>query len=139
MAAPCAVLLVEDDDPIREVFAEMLSLEGFAVRTAANGREALAVLHQWRPDVILLDLDMPEMDGRAFRAEQRRLPQLAAIPVVVLSAVTHAASVAELQVAEVLRKPCNIEALVTAIRRVIDGWPQGGQRGGVCRRPGTGT
>lgn len=125
MGTPCAVLLVEDDDHIREVFAELLSSEGFAVRTAANGREALALLHQWQPDLILLDLDMPEMNGRAFRSEQRRDPQLATIPVIVLSAGTLAASVEELQAAEFMAKPCDIEALVAAIRRVTEIRPRG--------------
>jgi CheY-like chemotaxis protein len=117
--------LVEDDDHIREVFAELLSSEGFAVRTAANGREALALLHQWQSDLILLDLDMPEMNGRAFRSEQRRDPQFATIPVIVLSAGTLAASVEELQAAEFMAKPCDIEALVAAIRRVTEIEPQG--------------
>jgi CheY-like chemotaxis protein len=121
VAEPCAVLLVEDDDHIREVFAELLSSEGFAVRTAANGREALDILDEWRPNLILLDLDMPEMNGREFRAEQRRNPQLAPIPVIVLSAGVLAASVEDLQAAEFMAKPCDIDALVAAIRRATDG------------------
>jgi len=120
MAANCGVLIVEDDDQIRAVFAEILSSEGFAVRTAANGRDALSLLQQWQPDLILLDLDMPDMDGRAFRAEQRRSPRLSGIPVIVMSAATLEVQVAELQAAETLAKPCDIDTLVTAIRRVIN-------------------
>jgi CheY-like chemotaxis protein len=56
---------------------------GFDVRTATGGREALAAPEWWRPDVILPDLTMPEMDGRALR----RVPEIADVPVVVLSEV----------------------------------------------------
>jgi len=122
MAAPCAVLVVDDDDHIREVIAEMLSGEGFVVRTAANGREALALLQQWHPDLILLDLDMPEMDGRAFRVEQLRRPQLADIPVIVMSAAANLQVLAAaLDATEALSKPCDLEVVITAIRRATDG------------------
>jgi DNA-binding response OmpR family regulator len=118
----CAVLVVEDDDQIRALFAAIITAEGFAVRTAANGREALAVLQHWRPDLIILDLEMPEMDGRAFRAEQRRTPQLADIPVIVMSAAPDVdAQVAGLEAAETLPKPCDLEVLAAAIRRVVQG------------------
>jgi CheY-like chemotaxis protein len=82
------MLVVEDDDSIRQMMTEVLEEEGFSVSSAADGREALAYLHsaQPRPSLILLDLMMPEMDGWAFCAEQQRDPQLADIPVVVVSA-----------------------------------------------------
>lgn len=122
MAAPCAVLVVDDDEHIREVMAEMLSAEGFVVRTAANGREALALLQQWHPDLILLDLDMPEMDGRVFRVEQLRSTDLARIPVIVMSAASSLqAMAAALEATEALPKPCDLEVVVRAIRRVTDG------------------
>src|SRR5688500_15806012 len=57
------VLVVEDDPQIREVIAEVLTDEGYAVQTAENGREALQRLHESRPCVMLLDLMMPIMDG----------------------------------------------------------------------------
>ena len=68
------VLVVDDDLSIQGFLAEALADEGYGVRTAANGREALAILREWRPDLILLDLMMPEMDGWEFRGEQRALP-----------------------------------------------------------------
>jgi CheY-like chemotaxis protein len=74
MNAPTHVLIVDDDDDVRETLQLILSDEGFEVTTAANGREALRVLrHPPRPAVVLLDLRMPEMDGwqtvDALRAE----------------------------------------------------------------------
>jgi DNA-binding response OmpR family regulator len=114
-----AVLVVEDDFLIREWLAEALSADGFEVRGAANGRQALAVLSRWRPDLILLDLDMPSMDGRAFRAEQLSIPELAAIPVVLLSgAADTQPELAALQPQAQLTKPCDLELLAATIRRL---------------------
>jgi len=82
-----AILVVEDDAALREMMAQQLHLAGFAPATAPNGYEALALLRMGFPaKLILLDLRMPIMDGWAFRAEQRRDPDLADIPVIVMSA-----------------------------------------------------
>src|SRR4051812_4780542 len=86
MSATCSILVVEDDAGVRTALADALDLEGFEVRLAANGRDALGVLGRWRPDLILTDLDMPIMDGWSLRDELRRRADLADIPVIVLSA-----------------------------------------------------
>jgi CheY-like chemotaxis protein len=80
------VLVVDDDPAIRAFVSELLVDEGYEVRAATNGRDALTVLASWRPDVILLDLMMPEMDGWAFLATQQRHLELVCIPVIVMSA-----------------------------------------------------
>jgi CheY-like chemotaxis protein len=80
------VLVVDDDSDVRERTREMISREGFQVVEAGNGREALARLETERPDVILLDLLMPEMDGFAFLDELRKRDDLEQPPVVVLTA-----------------------------------------------------
>jgi CheY-like chemotaxis protein len=81
------VLVVDDDQDIRETLAELLTDEGYLVESASNGREALTTLRNGvRPDVILLDLMMPVMDGYQFRDEQRADPLLASIPVIVITA-----------------------------------------------------
>ncbi|HEY3109037.1 MAG TPA: response regulator, partial [Chloroflexota bacterium] len=81
------ILVVEDDDDIRDSLTTLLIVSGFRVLSARNGREALAVLNECeRPAVILLDLMMPEMDGWSFRAAQLRDPETAEIPVIVLTA-----------------------------------------------------
>lgn len=81
------ILLVEDDPDIRETLTEILHYERYAVLTASHGREGLAVLASLHelPDVILLDLQMPVMDGREFRQELRAHPEWRSIPVVVYS------------------------------------------------------
>jgi CheY-like chemotaxis protein len=80
------VLVVDDDPDVRERIREMISREGFQVVEARDGREALARLETEPPDVILLDLLMPEMDGFAFLDELRKRDQLKELPVVVLTA-----------------------------------------------------
>lgn len=82
----CRVLIVEDDDPTREMMRAILSREGWHVDEAANGREGLERVHAARPDLVLLDLMMPEMDGFTFAQKLRENPDYKAVPVVVLTA-----------------------------------------------------
>ncbi len=112
------VLVVDDDRDIRDTLQELLEQEGYQVETARNGVEALAVARRERPAMILLDLFMPVMDGLEFRRVQREDPQLAHIPVVVVSAAAGMeARVAELSVAAFLEKPLRIEQLFDTITR----------------------
>src|SRR5215208_4929775 len=87
---PCddhAILVVDDDEAIRWLLREILSTEGYAVRVAANGQEALAILSGgFRPCLILLDLDMPVMDGWQFCAVHQQRTDLAAVPLAIMSA-----------------------------------------------------
>jgi CheY-like chemotaxis protein len=114
------ILVVEDDVNIREMLSLILAEEGFDVRHAENGRHALTILHTWRADLILLDLMMPVMDGLAFRAEQKLIPSIANIPVVVLSASQPLRELRPegLDCAAVLSKPCDLDLLIETIRRV---------------------
>jgi len=116
------VLVVEDDRGIRDVLAAVLADEGYDVRQAANGREALAVLERWRPDAILLDLMMPVMDGWTFRREQRHRPAVAEVPVIVLSAVRDPRREAqELGAAGVLAKPFALTDVLETVGRILGG------------------
>lgn len=84
---PSPVVLVVDDDPdILEALAEILETEGFEVRRARNGEEALERLGPQQPDLILLDLMMPVMDGWEFSQRMRQRPGTNNIPIIVLSA-----------------------------------------------------
>jgi CheY-like chemotaxis protein len=86
-APRCAVLLVEDDVPTREIMRRMLEKEGWTVAEAENGRVALTRLAENQPELILLDLMMPEMDGFEFLAELRQNPAWRTIPIVVVTAM----------------------------------------------------
>jgi CheY-like chemotaxis protein len=84
--AACAVLVVEDDPVSRQLVRELLAREGCTVREAADGRAGLVEVARSRPDLIVLDLLMPELDGFGFVAELRRHPDWRAIPIVVVTA-----------------------------------------------------
>jgi CheY-like chemotaxis protein len=113
---PCSLLIVEDDPDIAETLAELLDDRGYEVEIAGNGAEALRRLERPpRPGLILLDLTMPVMDGRQFRRVQLERPELASIPVVVLTADVHAHP--ELRAAGWLIKPVPLEGLLSAVDR----------------------
>jgi signal transduction histidine kinase len=113
------LLVVEDDADIREALDGLLSMEGFRVTGCSNGREALEWLRESaKPDVILLDLMMPVMDGWQFRVAQKEDPELATIPVLALSADA-TAKAAAIDADAYLRKPVDYETLVDTIDRLL--------------------
>lgn len=81
------ILVVDDTENLRTLVKSYLSQEGFRVLTAADGRQALFLARDEKPDLILLDLMMPEMDGFEFLDELRDRPDAVEIPVVVLTAM----------------------------------------------------
>ena len=113
---PVRVLLVEDDRDLRSALAELLRFERIEVAEAENGLEALLHLRSATPapDVVLLDLAMPIMNGWEFRAAQLRDPTIAGVPVVLLTSQQGDGLEAE----AVLTKPCPPEQLLATIARV---------------------
>jgi CheY-like chemotaxis protein len=79
------VLLVEDDSAAREAITELLSRRGLEVLATDEGRKALELMEAWRPQLVLLDLQMEGMGGREFRMEQMRRGRLARIPVMIMT------------------------------------------------------
>jgi CheY-like chemotaxis protein len=116
-ARQASSLIVDDDAGSRKALAEVLSDEGYSVATACDGAEGMNYLREGhRPRVILLDLMMPGIDGWDFRAEQKRDPELAGIPVIAISAAGKL-----LDADHSLRKPIRIEGLLKLLRGVIGG------------------
>ena len=116
--APCGGILVVDDDPdIRDSLREVLEDEGYEVATVGNGREALDYLKQAspRPCVILLDLMMPVMDGWQFRREQKLHPEIAEIPLVVITATGKRPVL--IDAAELVMKPLDLTRLFQSVER----------------------
>ena len=114
----CGGILIVDDDPdIRESLREVLEDEGYDVATVGNGREALDHLKASspRPCVILLDLMMPVMDGWQFRREQKQDPDIASIPLIVITATGNRPVL--IDAAELVMKPLDLERLFQAIER----------------------
>ncbi|MGH2358858.1 MAG: response regulator [Candidatus Limnocylindria bacterium] len=110
------VLVVDDEPGIRATVAEMLSLEGYAVDEAANGAEALAAVERKRPDLVLLDLRMPVLDGWGFVSALRS--RGLTVPIVVMTAARDTGHWAEAIPAHgTLAKPFGYDELMAAVER----------------------
>jgi two-component system OmpR family response regulator len=115
------ILVVEDDEGLRETLAEVMADEGHEVRSAAHGAEALDRLREWVPDLIVLDVMMPTMDAFEFRGLQRLLPDAAGARVLVLSAARDiGAAAARLGADAWLTKPFALGDVIEAVERLLD-------------------
>lgn len=113
--SPPRVLVVDDNDAMRENLAEALELEGYAVVVAADGASALARLRdEPTPHVVLLDLYMPGMDGRELLARIREDPRLAGVRVVMTTGLSGSRAEAD----ALLMKPFGVKELLAALRKV---------------------
>ena len=111
------LLVVEDDQEIRDFVALVLEAEGYTVRTASNGLEALEVVHDNPPRLILLDMRMPVMDGWHFVQAYRQQPGPHAPILVVTAALDPQHTAREVQADGYLAKPFNLDDLVGLLRR----------------------
>lgn len=124
MSPRATILIVEDDAPLRRLFRTALTLAGFDVREAADGYAALQALDEGRPDLIVLDLLLPRVNGFAVREELKAQAHTKDIPVVIVTGTDGVAHY-ELDANCVLRKPVTPERLVATV------W--------TCLRAGTAT
>jgi CheY-like chemotaxis protein len=115
-----SILIIEDDDGVRDTIASILRDEGYAVETACDGVAALQRVSQGPlPSLILLDLMMPGMDGLDFRSRQLADPELRSIPTVIISARPDVAQkAAKLQVGTFLQKPMSFEELLHVVQNL---------------------
>jgi len=114
------VLIVEDDVDLAQLLAEVLEAEGYSTAIAGNGCEALDYLRKNNhTDLILLDMMMPVMDGWKFRDEQRKVPALASIPVLTVTADGDArGKAAAIQAVGYIHKPVRIDTLLDEVERI---------------------
>ena len=116
MAHAHTILVVEDDRSTRELMASWLNLEGYDVRMAGNGSEALTLLEDEVPCLMLVDLDMPVMDGAELRRRQMLMPSASAIPFVLVSAAQNAPRIAgALGIADIIPKPLDEDQLLRIV------------------------
>ena len=115
-------LVVDDSHDMRSLLDDVLSAHGYEVTSAASGGQAMNLLVEHRPDVVITDLVMPGMSGFALRGEMLRRPDFAGIPVIVLSAFWQRPS-ETLEVAAVLSKPLDVDGLIRAVRDATSGTP----------------
>jgi CheY-like chemotaxis protein len=80
------ILLVEDNEPSRDMLSRRLAREGFEVQVAVDGAEGVERTRSWRPDVVLLDMSLPVLDGYEAARRIKGAPETAAIPVIALTA-----------------------------------------------------
>ena len=118
------ILYVDDEADIREVAEMALELEpGFEVRTCASGAEALEVAPEWKPDLILLDVMMPGLDGPAVLARLRGADETSAIPIVFITARTQQHEVEQLRALGakgVVAKPFDPMTLADQVRELLE-------------------
>jgi CheY-like chemotaxis protein len=116
------VLIVEDNQDARGMLTFACEVEGHVVHQAGDGQEALACLAEGAlPDVILLDLAMPVMDGWQFRAAQQARREWADIPVVVVSAHDNPRDLEVIAPSACFRKPVDLDALLRTLQTLARG------------------
>ena len=120
MTRPSRVVVIDDDDAIREIIDLALTAEGYVVTGARNGAEGLDLLSREETDAVIVDMKMPIMDGAEFcRTYAQRVERSA--PVIVMTAAPGASS-DEFQVpgaAETIAKPFELDALLAAVARIV--------------------
>ena len=116
------VLVVDDSLTVRKITSHLLIREGYQVGTARDGVDALQLLTEQVPDVILLDIEMPRMDGFEFAKMVKNDARLKAIPIIMITSRTaakHRARAAEIGVEVYLGKPFQEEELLKHIRQIV--------------------
>ena len=116
------ILVVEDYDDAREMYVEYLSFTGFRVESATNGLEAIEMTQRLRPDLVLMDLALPKLDGWEATRRLKSDPATARIPVIALTGhalAGHAERAREAGCDSFITKPCVPDELVAEISRVL--------------------
>jgi CheY-like chemotaxis protein len=115
-------LYIEDHPAQRDIMAQMLELSGYQVAVASDGIEGLEQAHAWNPDLVLMDLRMPRMDGFEAIRELRKDPNTAEIPIIAISAwasAKHKERALEAGADEHFTKPVDLSRLLDTISRLL--------------------
>jgi DNA-binding response OmpR family regulator len=118
-----SILIVEDREPLLSAVREILEMEGYTVLVALDGTQALQVMEEVRPDLIVADILMPRMDGYAFYEATRARPEWASVPFIFLTAKAEkedAAKAKELGVDGYIVKPFDPQKLLAAVRAQLE-------------------
>ncbi|MBI2188094.1 MAG: response regulator [Acidobacteria bacterium] len=119
------ILIIEDDDPTREMLATVLKMTGYHVRTAPDGLAGLRILEAYEPDVVVLDLGLPIATGFDVLNELRAVAKTRLTPVIAISGMDHYLQAARDngQFAATIAKPFEPEAVVRAVQRALKQYP----------------
>lgn len=123
-APPRKLLIVEDEPILREMYREKFTLAGFNVITAENGQIGLAKVIEQKPNILLLDLMMPVMDGRTMLRKVRAIPEFKTMPVVVLTNAGEVENIRHTQVYDnaiefMIKSNISLEEIVTKVKRLL--------------------
>ena len=121
------VLVVDDEPALRMIVHDILHDEGYHVILAPHGRAMLELAARERPDLVLMDVMMPEGDGREAYKELRARPDLSGVPVVMMSAAVHPSGL-DPSIAGFVRKPFDLDHLLNVVENLIG---PGGANGAV--------
>jgi DNA-binding response OmpR family regulator len=122
--APARILVVEDETDIRELLEIVLTSRGYTVMTAENGRLGLDALARFAPNLVLLDLAMPELDGLGFLEAKRTMADVLDVPVIVLSARdknTDGVQAVERGARAFMTKPFDTGVMLAGIEKLLAG------------------
>ena len=116
-------MIVDDSITVRRVMERFLERNGMRVVTAKDGIDAISVLQESKPDIILLDIEMPNMDGYEFATHVRNDARMSSVPIIMITSRVgdkHRARAIEIGVDDYLGKPYQDSQLLDAIRRLLD-------------------
>ncbi|MBF0569533.1 MAG: response regulator [Candidatus Omnitrophica bacterium] len=114
------VLVVDDEEVVVDITKRKLAQEGYLVLTAGNGEQALQVLREGVVDLILLDVEMPKMNGYEFMNERKKIPGVEDIPVIVLTAYDSMEPIFRRnKVAAYLTKPLRFQEVLAKVKEVV--------------------
>jgi len=113
------VLVVDDDSGIRDSLAACLEAEGYRVATAQNGASGLELVHAERPDLAIVDLNMPVMNGEQFIASVRGDPTSSGVRLVLMTGAVPRPDLPLPEADAVLPKPFELDDLMAMVRRLL--------------------
>lgn len=116
------ILVVDDEPDITETYQILFEMHGYLVFTANNGVEALDRVTKAGPDLILSDCMMPKMDGIEFIRRARQIPELASIPIILMSGAPEVHDLSERLHTLFLQKPVLFDELLQKINKLLDGY-----------------
>jgi len=120
------ILVVDDDEDIRSIYAESLELNGFQVQHACDGQQALAAALAEPPSAVVMDLDMPVMDGLTATHRLKRDARTMRVPIIVVTGSTRPEELQRARLAgcdALLAKPCPPDVIILAIEHILRGEP----------------
>ena len=122
---PKRIVVVDDEPDIRHMLELALATQNYEVKTAADGAEGLQLIKKLMPDLAILDVKMPRLNGFELLVEMRKNPDMKTIPVIMLTSLTAGGSKSDemwrdsLEVTEFLSKPFDTKALLDRVNRVL--------------------